>query len=79
MRRRSGQKGGETAKPVEFCENRRVLAAILIELCENRRVLREPSSSGCDIDRVLREPSSSARSISSLITTEDGVVGCVAK
>ena len=43
-RRRSGQKGDETAKPVEFCEN--------------LRVLQEPASSGCDIDRVLRDRSS---------------------
>ena len=39
MKRRSGQKGGETEKPVEFCDNRRVLkepssSARLIEFCE---------------------------------------------
>ena len=38
MRRCNGQKGDETAKHVEFCENRQVLAAILIEFCENHRV-----------------------------------------
>ena len=39
MRRCNGQKGDETAKSVEFCENHQVLAAILIKFCEDRRVL----------------------------------------
>ena len=61
MWRRSGQKGDETAKPVEFCKNRRVMEAILIEFCENCRVLLEPSNSArtvefCENRRVLREP-----------------------
>ena len=45
MRRRSGQKGDETAKPVESCKNRRVLSARTVESCKTRRVLQEPSSS----------------------------------
>ena len=59
MRRRSGQKGDEAAKPVESCANHRVLSARTVESCENRRVLREPSSSVCANRRYLREPSSS--------------------
>ena len=43
---RSGQKGNGTTKPVEFCENRRVLQEPSSSGCENRRVLQEPSSSG---------------------------------
>ena len=37
------------AKPVEFCENRQVLAAILIKSCENCRVLQEASSSARNV------------------------------
>ena len=49
MRRRSGQKVDETAKRVEFCEN--------------RRVLQEPSSCGCENRRVFPEPSRFARTV----------------
>ena len=63
MGRRSGQKGDESANPLEFCENRRVLrvwssSARTVEFCENRRVLQESSC---------------------LVTTENSVVGCAVK
>ena len=70
MRRRSGQKGDETAKPIELCKNRRVLQEPSNYVCENRRVLREPSSSANR--RVLQEPIS-------LVTTENSVVEYAAK
>ena len=69
MRRRSGQKGEETAKPVEFCGNRRVLQEPSSCGCENRRILRERSSSANR--RVLQEPLS-------LVSTENSVVRCAA-
>ena len=77
MRRRSGQNGDETEKPVEYCKNRRVLSARTVEFCKNRRVLQEPSSSArtvefCKNRRVLQEPLS-------LVTIENGVVECAAK
>ena len=74
MRRRSGQKGDETAKPVEFCENRRVMQepssyARTVEFCKNRRI---PRDRFCDIGRVLRDRSN-------LVTTENSVVGFAEK
>ena len=76
MRRRSGQKGAETAKPtrtVEFCKNRRVLSARTVEFCKTSRVLQEPSSPAkpvefCKNRRVLQNPSSSARTVGSCKT-----------
>ncbi|KAI0229981.1 hypothetical protein LSAT2_019614 [Lamellibrachia satsuma] len=73
MRRRSGQKGDETAIPVESCKNRRVLQerpspARTVKSCKNRRVLQEPLSSArtvesCKNRRVLQEPSSPAGTV----------------
>ena len=65
MRRRSGQKGDETAKCVESCKNRRVMSARTVEFCKTRRVLQNPPSSAitvesCKTRRVLQEPSSPA-------------------
>ena len=86
MRRRSGQKGDETAKPVDICKNRRVLAARTVEFYKNRRVLAART-----VEFLLRELSSSTRTVefcenrgvlrdrSSLVTTEKSVVGCAAK
>ena len=50
MRRRSGQKDDETAKPVESCKNRRVLQKPSSSVCENRRVLQNPSSSARTVE-----------------------------
>ena len=77
MRRRSGQKGDEAAKPVESCANHRVLSARTVESCENRRVmfartvescanrrvLSARTVESCENRRVLREPSSPARTV----------------
>ena len=52
MRRHSGQKGGETVKPVEFCKNRRVLQEPLSSGCEKRTL----SDKKCKLDIPRIEP-----------------------
>ena len=62
MRRLSGKNGDETAKPVESSRQ-------LVESARSVYIAR--SIEFCDIDRVLRDRSS-------LVTTENSVVGCAA-